>query len=490
MTNRSNMFIVALDGLDVSGKETFSKSLVNAILTVQESDYIPIEVDCVSFPRYETLIGKKIKEILKIKIEDRTKEDTDTLSELMVQDRKEYFEEFYKKKYNKDKMHVIICDRYAFSNLFYEHLNIMGETDPIVCELKKEVIINDLDKEFKYLPYPDLTILFNRTDDESTRIHKELLKNKKDKDKNEVEEIMQYISNCINNSMEYVKKYSKRLIILPIGSNFEDDSIERGVVNLIITQLIENGWSDKILYPKNVIYYNNITLSKVRDLSFIPKVKMSYKLSMNDPKVKEDFNKFVNRVSQKMKFWTLSNFHSKYDPLKFIDHYLDSDFYNPIKETEDEVKISCMHAIELLCSGIKPEDYGSIYKLLTKSLFVPLKESKLNCNYIILNSQDIYLEPNEIRECSLNISLNYIKKLSKDIENDVIDLDIKTSRDCIKRYGVSIADSPSSISSDYEGMLSIILINHTKHPVKIPVGAPLATMAIKNSSCETEFVLD
>ena len=470
--DRNRLFVIAVDGLDVSGKETFSTNLKNVLdFQLKQLNLLNVNIDLVSFPRYSTDLGIKIKEYLQRPIEER---DHKQVELFFKEDRKQFFKDYLENTYQEDCMNILICDRYAYSMLIYAQLRLYKELDvPTYTVLDNEINAN-FESEFEDLPIPDLTLIFNRVDDKSILIHKELLKNKQNKDKNEVEEVMEILSNKINTKvLPLIKKYSQKLYIIPIGSNFGNDLIETGIATTIIGKMVDNKLCT-IKYPSEVIYYENETERKIGKLPFNPDIEIEYAVNPKDDVI-ENLSK---RVLSTIKTYNLI----KSNPMS-------KDFSEFLSNMD---KLPSWDLIVRILNEYEEKDINedNINKIVKTLLFSPIKESRLNCHYRILSPYDIKLNPSEIKEISLGISLKRISVINKKYENCVIDLDIKTSKKCIMQNGVSVADSPSSISGDYEGELKIVLINHTNEHKIIKAGEELAILVVKSSSCETVFKLN
>lgn len=468
--DRKKLFIIAIDGLDVSGKETFSVNLKNVLeYQLKQLNLLNSNIELVSFPRYNTELGVKIKEYLKKPIEER---DHKTLENYFREDRKLFFQEYLQTRYQEDSMNILICDRYAYSMLIYAQLRLANMDDVPYYTLCDEEINNDFINEFECLPIPDLTLIFNRSDDKSKIIHQELLKNKTDKDKNEVEELMEYLSDKINNKvLSLIQDYSKELYLIPIGSNFNNDLIEKGIASTIIGRMVENNLCT-IKYPSEVIYYNNETETQIGKLTFNPDVEIEYKVNCKD----ENLETLSKRVLSTIKMLKLMKQHS-------VNEKCSVDFI------QNREKIPSWDLISKILEEYHEDDIDdkNIKTIIKKYLYIPVKESKLNCHYKILSPYDIIIPARNVKEVMLPVSLKKISILNKKYESCVIDLDVKTSNKCILRTKVSVADSPSSIARDHEGEIKIILINNGADDAKIYAGDELAVMVIKSSSCETLF---
>lgn len=106
--------LIAIEGIDCCGKETQSKILIK---NLKKTGY---ETILFSFPRYETKIGKEIKQRLK-------KSSKTNIGALYTQDflaAKPEIEKHLKKGY------FVICDRYTPSNFAYQEEKNPGMPKP------------------------------------------------------------------------------------------------------------------------------------------------------------------------------------------------------------------------------------------------------------------------------------------------------------------------------------------------------------------------
>lgn len=220
-----NYVIVAVDGMDVSGKETFCNKIYD-MLNVINRDNKTIKILKHSFPTYDSEIGTKIKEILHKPDSER---DLDELNNLFKQDRinvmTNYIKEFDS---NKNIFHVLILDRCHVSTLLYSYPYDVGKA----WDTFKE--------ECGILPNINLLFLFGRfgkckltTNVDSVSVHQKLISAKSNKDCNEVESFQVKIDEAITDVVSVLKTYVDNLIPVPIGSNFERMSFESAALSII-----------------------------------------------------------------------------------------------------------------------------------------------------------------------------------------------------------------------------------------------------------------
>lgn len=194
------LYPIIIEGLDCVGKNTLSNSLLTKIKDQTEN------VILLSFPRYETDTGKKIKELLHTE-GTRSAIIEQQLWTLMIQDRMDALSairNIYDIPENKDKVFYVIFDRFFLSNMAYgvepinktELLELVNdspvyklaefESDTFFGFMNNEnrgvsIILsyNENDPDKAYIP--GLQGLMNK----SKEIHKEFLDKKLNKDSNE-----------------------------------------------------------------------------------------------------------------------------------------------------------------------------------------------------------------------------------------------------------------------------------------------------------------
>lgn len=482
--DRSKLFIISVDGLDVSGKETFCKNLKMTLISeLADKNLLNVNVSMVSFPRYETKIGSDIKKILNMNLKDR-ESLSDHLEELFKTDRITFFNDYFENVYDDSKMNIIICDRYSFSNYIYSHLKIMNEFDIPTRSLFEENEFRKLSKELEVVPVPDLTVIFNRITKESEIIHRNLLEEKSDKDKNETESIQKYLSDVIKNDLIHnISKLTKKLLVIPIGSNYGSSQIEKGISTLVISKMIENGM-DSIVYPSSIIYKNNETLNLVGDLNFLPSVHINFLVNKDETMIDKFKKDAIKAYKLKRALDRIASPEQSYFErmgIKLPEQFENDPFYASLVES---------FANDLNILNIDKEKIESFLDTkIEKEILTPKKNSKLDCNYSLLTPKTLIVPSKSVKSVDFGVEIHSIESISKRTMNRVIDLDIKTSKECILNYGVGVADSPSSISSDFKGTLSVILVNHTDKDAVIPFGFPIASLVVKDSSCETLFTI-
>lgn len=488
--NRENVYLITVDGLDVSGKETFSKSLHKVLeRELMDRFLFNTKISRVSFPRYHTEIGVKIKNLLNVDVEKR---DIKLLYNLMEQDRIDFFKKYMEEEYEENQVNIIICDRYAYANYIYAHLELLKYNDPVEIAVKELEFKRMLLNEFENIPKPELTILFNRTDSISTSKHQELIKAKSEKDSNEKEEIQSFLSSQLSGDiLDTIAETTDELIVVPIGSNFDSDRLETAIAMKVATKIVSAGY-DNIIYPNIKIIKNNKTSKRIGHKKITPSVEIKFSGSLKRSAYSE-YSSYIKDIIKTYNMLITSEierptYNSPYDLLMrsikeyapktiYVDNELIEEYLLPYLPKYDE-SYKTLNIEEIIDE-----------KNISKLLLTPRKTSPLDSTYNIFTSDIIHLKENEIKEVPLNVLIESIEGLVRETKYAILDIDIRTSRDCILKYGVSIADSPSTLSCDFNGMLSVVLINNTNKPVLIPIGAKLASLLIKRSSCETNFIM-
>lgn len=121
------MFIT-IDGPDGTGKTTLAKGLAQALI----SDEIPAVYT--SEPT-DTKLGKYIRKVLR-----EGGADLPRLTELFIEDRANHIQDFILPQSRRGK--VVICDRYKYSTVCYQHLQ--GEPISRLIDLNKPFVSPDI----------------------------------------------------------------------------------------------------------------------------------------------------------------------------------------------------------------------------------------------------------------------------------------------------------------------------------------------------------
>jgi len=120
---------IAFEGIDSAGKKTQIKLLTDRLRQSEK------EVVTISFPSYETDIGRLIKSWISRSLTI----DPETASMLYAADRMQYQErikEWLRKNY------VVITDRYCYSNIAYQ--SVLGLSKQWLIEIEKPILKPDV----------------------------------------------------------------------------------------------------------------------------------------------------------------------------------------------------------------------------------------------------------------------------------------------------------------------------------------------------------
>ncbi|MGL5314506.1 MAG: hypothetical protein ACRC92_14750 [Peptostreptococcaceae bacterium] len=529
--DRKDLFVIAIDGLDCSGKETFTKSLSKVIEQVLSGmGNVPFSINNVSFPRYNSPLGKKIKSEL---IKDVADRDQYALQEWFTQDRIEYFKEYAEGPFNyiEGQVNIVICDRFSYANLIYEHLNIMPLTDTPEYYTAQKKIVDRFMNEFKHLPKPNLTILFNRTTPESEVFHRELLAKKDKDDTNESEELQSLLSGIISNTLvDIIKPTTDELVIVPIGSNFDSIEIEKAIGYKILNHFYNDLKMNTIMYPSDIQVFNRETEKLIKGLRIRPTVEMKFVISEHYIRTRYDLNFMKNgpRLTNMLTtepdenitifenlLLDIKALHNNLERSSPLDMVSIQEMLDTIGKGDDnnlqykygfvkyfanrnvfdlEYYKSLIHSLYLKFDDIFKDDPSVHERIGCQTIantvmesFKPFKRSPLASSYILRSMDVIELEPMMVKEYTLPIHIHSIKGLTSETINKVIDIDVRTSKECVLKHKVYIADSPSNIAFDNDGEISVVLVNHSTEHVRIKVGEPIANIIITRSSCETDF---
>lgn len=185
-------WLIDIEGLDCSGKETFAKQLkkfmeANIHKTNPDKNSNEkkknVKVHLVSFPDYTIESGKELKEMLKCNPKNR---DQEKLTALFAKNRKDVLNNLDVAKYN-----IIIFDRFILSNIIYGMLPVMlqsGMTRSYVADTQFYNLLKAGVKELDDLGIwaLDRVVMFSRFGSKAVaRKHDQLLEAKEDKDANE-----------------------------------------------------------------------------------------------------------------------------------------------------------------------------------------------------------------------------------------------------------------------------------------------------------------
>ena len=142
--------LISVEGLDCVGKSTFCdilKAHLKKEVKYEFKDEVSIQLQ--HFPYYECETGKKIKALLNT---DGNGIDRKRLMELFVENMKEWKDEVYNKiEDSKDKLTIIICDRYMLST----HLYYLPYVSDKGSEIQRVI---SLQERYRLIP-PKLTFI-------------------------------------------------------------------------------------------------------------------------------------------------------------------------------------------------------------------------------------------------------------------------------------------------------------------------------------------
>lgn len=153
--------IFCIEGIDCVGKSSLSKK----IMKIMNNSKVKI----IHFPRYETELGKKIKDVL----HSDDCDDSDKLQYYYLADQISFSKELSDGKY--DEYDILILDRFFLSTSAYS-LTTDKKIFKNIYTLHKVAI------KSKRLVVPDYTILITLNDDADESIFNKRLNSKKDKD--------------------------------------------------------------------------------------------------------------------------------------------------------------------------------------------------------------------------------------------------------------------------------------------------------------------
>lgn len=140
--------IIAIDGLDGSGKSTFCRKYVSYLkdLNLHTRKNEKVYIESFHLPDYETPTGLKIKENLK---SGNINYHENAFMNML--NMKEFFAK-HKERWDNNKNTIVVLDRYILSTLLYS-LPFIDEKDLFYMEFKN--------KQLEYaLPNPDLQVYF------------------------------------------------------------------------------------------------------------------------------------------------------------------------------------------------------------------------------------------------------------------------------------------------------------------------------------------
>ncbi len=190
MKNKKGQFIV-FEGIDGSGKSTQVEFLMKRL---KDEGFDENEIKYIKFPRYgENFFGRMITEYLHGKFGPADKVNPYLASLIYAGDR--WAEKDKLQKWLEDG-NIIICDRYADSNLIHQTSKLKddGEKD------KMEKWLDELEYGEYKIPKPDIIFYV----DIDIKMSEKFLENKEGKDGHESNG--DYLKSCQNEGRRFAKK--------------------------------------------------------------------------------------------------------------------------------------------------------------------------------------------------------------------------------------------------------------------------------------------
>lgn len=238
----SECFVINVEGLDVSGKETFCSNLKKFLDERKEMFVRECEVIVQDAPDYEEDVTKNfIKPILMTPLDTR---NTDALDMAFALDRAYSTMRLQKRIYENATSGIktiVILDRYYLSNLIY---SIGADVHSGKLDLDS-VNFEDLDSlnalklaktESKRLLRPDILVMFKRGSEASIELHNSLIAEKPNKDLNETVAFQETLNTVMDKIMVSLPKLMPATLIkrVDIGSNFDNQDLERSILDNMI----------------------------------------------------------------------------------------------------------------------------------------------------------------------------------------------------------------------------------------------------------------
>lgn len=196
-------FLIAIDGVDSSGKETQTKMLFQSLL----SD--GLDVKTVSFPMYDNLSSSLVKMYLNGDFGTNPDDvNAYVASTFFAMDRFATYKTVWGKDYNSNS--IILADRYVTSNMIHQ----AGKIDDVLEKEKFLDWIYDYEYNICALPKPDITIFL----DMPVEWGKKLMENRANKidggDKKDIHERnTAYLQKSYDNAVFVAEKYSWKRIL-------------------------------------------------------------------------------------------------------------------------------------------------------------------------------------------------------------------------------------------------------------------------------------
>ena len=204
--------VIIVEGLDASGKESLTNTIVNKLETeINETCKVIKE----EFPRYGTRTGETIKRILYGELKDMKPE----LPSFFKMDRTDYMNKLVEKNMQAD---VYVFDRYARSNVY---CNLCREDIISMAKEEFELMVNTIAKvnPNKSIEVIEICINYDFTSDEtlaeSVKLHSEYIGTRETLDEHETLEKQMLFAKAMQESYE---KYMQPEYIYHLGFNIEE----------------------------------------------------------------------------------------------------------------------------------------------------------------------------------------------------------------------------------------------------------------------------
>lgn len=206
--------LIAIDGVDASGKETQSKLLTKRLKEEGK------DIREISFPAYDNPSSTLVKMYLNGDFGDKPSDvNAYATSVLFASDRFATYRTDWGEDYKSGK--IIVADRYVSSNLIHQASKIddMAEKDKFLAWL------DDLEHNVFSLPYPDATIFLDMPPKYGGMLMRDRLNKSTGGEKKDIHESdFSYLEKSYDNALYVAKKFG--WIIIPCVKNGEIRSIE------------------------------------------------------------------------------------------------------------------------------------------------------------------------------------------------------------------------------------------------------------------------
>lgn len=152
--------IIVIEGLDGSGKGTQAQMLLDYFTENK------IHAVKYSFPDYDSKTGKKIQDFLQGRIKVDNIKD---IAMMYAEDRKAFFNSFEWQQVIENDIDVVIFDRYVFSNIIHQAMNI----NDIEERMNFIEHLFNIEYAINNIPIPDIELFLHVSDDIRTKLIKD-----------------------------------------------------------------------------------------------------------------------------------------------------------------------------------------------------------------------------------------------------------------------------------------------------------------------------